>query len=205
MRNLSWVKLEPLVSWCVLISDDGCSKRCPGVTKDAKDDIFGCLCLCLWMGICLLMWKQDLLTCVEWDSHLIVSLIEHMRRFSQPSTCPVQWQALMNFTTFVFYIFEDIFHYMWSPLPFLKFIFHICDHLPILGNHAVSNLCLLSILILCQLQLGNTEKKHKVIAINFFHLFETCQTVWSGAWQLWVGCCHWRECQAGRQTRRSRT
>ena len=33
------------------------------------------------------------------------------------------------------------------------------DHLSILGHHAMSNLCLLSILVHCQLQLRNTENQ----------------------------------------------
>ena len=31
--------------------------------------------------------------------YLMVSLMENMSRLSQASTCPVQWHALMNFTT----------------------------------------------------------------------------------------------------------
>ena len=80
------------------------------------------------------------------------------------------------------------------------------DHLSILGHHAMSNLCLLSILVHCQLQLRNTEKQKKIGAtyISSYHC-TTCQTVLSGAWPLWVDCSHWRGCQAGRQRRQSRT
>ena len=66
------------------------------------------------------------------------------------------------------------------------------DHLSILGHHAMSNLCLLSILVHCQLQLRNTEKQ-KRLEPHIYHLIivppvkQFCQVLGHFGWIVPIG------------------
>ena len=91
--DLSWIELKPLVSWCVLICDNRGSKRGPTICKklDSAKRLFTILKpFCRFLRV-----RQT----NALPGYLMVSLMENMSRLSQASTCPVQWHALMNFTT----------------------------------------------------------------------------------------------------------